>query len=79
MGSNNKYLKSKDRMILEYVHGEGRPKYRKYEELDADTGRVDGKEVLREAETKDGGRQRWRRQWGEAGSMEDGIWHYRHR
>ena len=42
MGSNNKYLKSKDRMILEYVHGEGRPKYRKYEELDADTGRVEG-------------------------------------
>ena len=23
-----------------------------------------GKEVLREAETKDGGRNRWRRQWG---------------
>ena len=29
-----------------------------------------GKEVHREAETKDGGRKRWRRQWGEAGSME---------
>ena len=30
-----------------------------------------GKEVLREAEIKDGGQKRWRRQWGEAGSMED--------
>ena len=31
-----------------------------------------GKEVHREAETKDGGRKRWRRQWGgEAVSMKD--------
>ena len=30
-----------------------------------------GKEVHREAEIKDGGRKRWRRQWGEAGRMED--------
>ena len=26
-----------------------------------------GKEVHREAETKDGGRKRWRRQWGRRG------------
>ena len=26
-----------------------------------------GKEVHREAETKDGGRKRWRRQWGKRG------------
>ena len=26
-----------------------------------------GKEVHREAETKDGGRKRWRRQWGRSG------------
>ena len=39
-----------------------------------------GKEVLREAETKDGGRNRWRRQWaGEAGSMEDDRMHERPR
>ena len=60
---------------------------RKYEELDAEKGTVEGewrstrmhslgwqrscvverrrKEVLREAETKDGGRRRWRRQLGE--------------
>ena len=30
-------------------------------------GRTSGKEVLREAETKDGGRKRWRRQWGRRG------------
>ena len=57
---------------------------RKYEELDAEKGTVEGewrkykdafvgmverrgKEVLREAETKDGGQKRWRRQWGRSG------------
>ena len=36
-----------------------------------------GKEVHREAETKDVGRKRWRRQWEEAGSMEDDRRHRR--
>ena len=63
---------------------------RKYEELDAEKGIVEGewrqyndafigvaeelcgrtsrgKEVHREAETKDGGRKRWRRQWWRSG------------
>ena len=34
-----------------------------------------GKEVLREVETKDGGRKRWRSSGGEAGSMEDDRMH----
>ena len=34
-----------------------------------------GNEVHREAETKEGGQKRWRRQRGEAGSMEDDIRH----
>ena len=38
-----------------------------------------GKEVHREPETKDGGRMRWRKQWGEAGSMGDDRRHYRQR
>ena len=62
---------------------------RKYEELDAEKGTVEGgcrqykdafvgmaeemcgrtsgKEVHREAETKDGRRKRWRTQWGRSG------------
>ena len=61
MGPKNiKGRKCKDDMMVEY-----RERVRsKYEELDAEKGH-------REAETKDGGRKRWRRQWGEAGSMED--------
>ena len=31
---------------------------------------VGGKEVHREAETKDGGRKMWRRQWGRSGKHE---------
>ena len=34
-----------------------------------------GKDVHREAETKYGRRKRWRRQWGETGSMEDDRMH----
>ena len=30
-------------------------------------GRTSGKEIHREAETKDDGRKRWRRQWGRSG------------
>ena len=38
-----------------------------------------GKEVHREAESKDGGRKRRRRQWGEVGTMEDDRRHERQR
>ena len=89
MGPNNSKLwKCKDDMPVEYRE---RVK-RKYEELDAEKGTVEGewrqykdafvevaeelcgrtkggKEVHREAETKDGGRKRWRRQWGKGESI----------
>ena len=39
-----------------------------------------GKEVHREAEPcKDGGRKRWRRHWGEAGSVDADIRHWKQR
>ena len=34
-----------------------------------------GKEAHRDEETNDGGRKRWRRQWGISGSMDDDRMH----
>ena len=92
MGPNNiKLWKCKDDMTVEYRERVRR----KYDELDAEKGTVEGewrstrmhllgwrrscveehrgKEVHREAETKDGGRKRWRRQWGGKGKASDMI------
>ena len=86
MGPKNiKWWKCKDEMMVECRERVRR----KYDELDAEKGTVEGewrqykdafigmadelcgrtsgKEVHREAETKDGGRKRWRRQWGRSG------------
>ena len=79
-----KWWKSSDEMMVEYRERVRR----KYEELEAEKGTVEGewrqykdafvgvaeelcgrtsggKEVHREAETKIGGRKRWRMHWGE--------------
>ena len=65
MGPKNiKWWKCKDEMTVEYgervrMHSLGWQRSCVVERR--------GKEVLREAETKDGGRKRWRRQWGRSG------------